>query len=122
MKTVLTGAGLILATAALFFIREATITRNLPVDADSTMEIVLRIHTNDERAEHRTLAEALFSVCQLQVDATRVAGPAPRGDGTFGFRLRPTLDESDRRQLEGCIEDARIDHVQGDVLSLRRTS
>lgn len=123
MKAVLVVVGLFTATAAVFYLREATMTRHVAVDSGTAMEIVLRIHTNNESAERRTLAEALFSVCQLQVDATRVAGPIRRGDGTFSFRLRPALDESDRRQFEGCIEDARIDHVQGDVLSfVRRVS
>lgn len=118
MKVVLTVVGLLAATASVFFLREATMTREEPVDPDTALDVELQIHTtrHDDR-EH--LADTLFSLCELEVDSTTTEGPVPQGDDVFSFRLSPTLDESDRRQLEGCLEDARIDHVQGDMLSLQ---
>lgn len=120
MRVVATVVALVAATAGIFVLREATITREVTTASHTEMEVRLRIHTNEEGADPERLADSLFSLCRLQVDAVRSAGPEPVGGGVFAFRLRPTLDESDRRQLEGCIEDAHVDHVQGDVLTLRQ--
>lgn len=40
------------------------------------------------------------------------------GDSRFQFRLQPTLDEAGRRQLVGCLQDIRIDHVLANVVSI----
>lgn len=42
----------------------------------------------------------------------------PVGDSRFQFRLQPTLDEAGRRQLVGCLQDLRIDHVLANVVSI----
>lgn len=120
MKAVLTALAVVGAAFGVFLLREETITRQEPATPGTRMEVVFRIHTNRDGHDIPASAAGLFAVCRLQVDAAPVSAPTPAGDDTFVVTLSPTLDESDRRQLEGCIEDASIDHVQGDVLSLRR--
>lgn len=118
MRPVRTVVGLLAAAATIFLVRDATITREEPVDPETALDVELRIHTRSD-TDPEELADILFSLCQLEVDASTTEGPVPQGDDVFSFRLSPTLDESDRRQLEGCLEDARVDHVQGDLVSLR---
>ena len=48
--------------------------------------------------------------------------PRPLGDGIYEARLVPALDESNRRQFRGCLEDWTLDHVLVDVLSLESTA
>lgn len=38
--------------------------------------------------------------------------------GRYRFRLQPALDVADRRQLTGCLQDLRIDHVLANVVSM----
>jgi lactate dehydrogenase-like 2-hydroxyacid dehydrogenase len=40
------------------------------------------------------------------------------GDGRFRAVLTPAMDETNRRQFRGCVEDFMIDHVQIDVIQL----
>ena len=40
------------------------------------------------------------------------------GDGRFRAVLTPAMDETNRRQFRGCVEDFMIDHVQIDVIEL----
>jgi hypothetical protein len=35
--------------------------------------------------------------------------------------LQPALDETNRKQLRGCLEDWTIDSVRADVVSLERS-
>ncbi len=39
------------------------------------------------------------------------------GDGRYRVVLEPDLDQTDRRQLRGCIEDWTIDHLLVDVVA-----
>jgi hypothetical protein len=41
-----------------------------------------------------------------------------QGGGRFRATLSPALDETNRRQFRGCIEDWVIDHVRMDVVRL----
>lgn len=59
------------------------------------------------------LARAQIALCRTEVhDETRDPEIEHEPPAMFTFRLRPALDPSDRRQLHGCLEDARIDHLQ----------
>ncbi len=64
------------------------------------------------------MVEAQLLTCRLEVNSD-FAGPIEAlGDDTYSAVLTPTLDETDRRQFKGCVEDFIIDHLQIDVLRL----
>jgi hypothetical protein len=48
------------------------------------------------------------------------AEPQQEGnEGIFTVVLQPQLDETNRRQFKGCVEDFVIDGLQMDVLGMR---
>jgi hypothetical protein len=56
----------------------------------------------------------------MEVRASVVPGSfTDLGEGRYRFHLDPSLDDADRRQLRGCLEDARVDHFLAEVESLR---
>jgi hypothetical protein len=124
VQVVLGAAGLAVGVVGVFALREATLSTHSPVDPDSRVELVL-----DARSRHREagqtlpeMVEALVLTCRLEVSSD-VAGPIrAEGDGRFRAVLQPALDETNRKQLRGCLEDWTIDSVQADVVSLGSTS
>ena len=103
---------------AIVALRETTMTRHTPVDASTEMELVLHASSNVDDAHLDEMVEALFSTCQLQVATNPTGPPTPLGDDTYLLGMRPALDESDQRQLVGCLEDAVLDRLQATVVSL----
>jgi hypothetical protein len=58
--------------------------------------------------------------CQLEVRSNVLPDSIETiDDGRFRFVMRPGLDDSDRRQLIGCLQDLRIDNVLANVVSTR---
>ena len=107
----------ILAVAAL---REATLSTHQRVDPDSQTELVL---TADDRGAETTqslaeLVDAQVRMCRLEVTSDVVGEVAPNGGNEFRAVLRPAMDETNRRQFRGCIEDWLIDHVRLNVTTL----
>jgi hypothetical protein len=108
----------ILGVAAL---REATLSTHQPVDPESQTELVL---TADSRGAESSqslseLVDAQVRMCRLEINSDVVGEIAPQGDHEFRAVLRPSMDETNRRQFRGCIEDWLIDHVRLNVIELR---
>ncbi len=120
MKAVLTMLLALGVVAAIVLLREATMSRHTPVDRDTEMHFVIQATSNVEGARLDEMVEALFFVCQLEVATDPHGGPTDLGAGRFLLRVRPTLDESNRRQIAGCLEDAKVDRLQAQVLSMRQ--
>lgn len=101
---------------------EATMTRYEPVPAGSRMAVVVEAHTKGYTLFSRLqMTRSLFLVCRLQANTTvldeefHVLAP-----DSFRFVIEPALDESDQRQLHGCLEDARVDQLQLKVNDIER--
>lgn len=113
-------AFLLVTGSAIPMLAEATMSKKSPVPRGSRLEVVLNAETSHEpKNTAAEMARTLFAGCRLQVPA-RVAesGFEELGGNRFRFVLEPTLNDSDRRQLHGCLEDARLQHLQADVLSM----
>lgn len=104
--------------AGTVVLRETTMTRHTPVDPTSEMELVLHASSNVPGADLDEMVEALFATCQLQVATDPLGRPTDLGADTYLLGMRPALDESDQRQLVGCLEDAVLDRLQASVLSI----
>jgi hypothetical protein len=68
------------------------------------------------------MVEAQLLTCRLEVNSDLVGDIRDDGDGRFYALLAPALDQTDRRQLQGCLEDFVIDHLQMNVVHLEVTS
>jgi hypothetical protein len=110
------GVGALLVSA----LREATLSTHQAVDPDSTIELVVRARSHNVEA-NQTLPEmvqAQLLTCRLEVTSDIVGPLRNEGDGHFRALFAPSMDETNRRQFRGCVEDFVIDGVQIDVLSL----
>ena len=57
--------------------------------------------------------------CRLEITSDIIGPIRHDGNGTFRVVLEPALDQTDRRQLRGCIEDWTIDHLLADVITFQ---
>jgi hypothetical protein len=118
---VLGGAvGLAIGVLAVLALREATLSTHERVAAGSTVELVVQAsehggETNQTLAE---MVEAQVGTCRLEVASDVVGEIEDQGGGRFRATLSPALDETNRRQFRGCMEDWVIDHVRMDVVRL----
>jgi len=102
-------------------LRQATLTVHEDVDPDTRLEIVLDASVNGE-AEHEALdmVRGLAFLCELEVHSSIVGAEVMElDDGRFRYVLEPSLDNADRRQLRGCLQDARVDHLLASVDEMR---
>lgn len=117
--------GLAVGGLLVSLLREATLSTHQPVSPYSEVAVTVhaRIH-NTER--NQTLAEAVEAqllTCRLEVasDVTeKLREPEPTAsEGEFTVVIRPALDQTNRRQFKGCVEDFVIDGLQMDVVEMR---
>ncbi len=113
---------IVVAGLAVVAMAEFTMSRDRGVDPASRMAVTVEARTRGENFFTRLeMTRALFLSCRLEVDARLVSDAMTvLGPESFRFVIRPALNESDRRQLHGCLEDARIDQLQLDVLEMER--
>lgn len=108
--------GLGIGVVGVLALREATLSTHKDVAARET-RLVLSGETKGGE-EHQTLSEmveAQVLSCRLEVESD-LARPIERlGDSRYRAVLVPALDDSNRRQFRGCLEDWVIDGVQLDV-------
>jgi hypothetical protein len=113
--------GLLVGILAVVALREATMSTHSPAARGSRVEVVIDARTRHGEPSH-TMAEmvdAQVRTCRLQVGSDLVGAVRPAGTHRFRAVLRPALDETDRRQFRGCLEDWLIDNVRIDVVALR---
>ena len=118
-RVVLGAIGLAVGVAAVLALREATLSTHEPV-AGTGIELVVSARTRGGERNQTLpeMVEAQLQTCRLEVTSD-LAGPIePLGDGRFRAVLRPAMDETNRRQFRGCVEDFMIDHVQINVLEI----
>jgi hypothetical protein len=105
--------GLGVGIVGVLVLREATLSTHEPVSGRG-MELVVHAKTKggEEGQTLSEMVEAQLASCRLEVSSD-LDGPIERlGDGRYRAMLVPALDETDRKQFRGCVEDWIIDHVQ----------
>ena len=111
--------GLAVGVAGVLALREATLSTHGSVAARS-MELVVsaRTHGGERDQTLAEMVEAQLLLCRLEVTSD-FAGPIEElRDGRFRAVLVPALDQTNRRQFRGCVEDFLTDHLQIDVIEL----
>jgi hypothetical protein len=109
--------------AAVVALREPTLSTHQPVPPGSSVELVVAAHSRGaERSQGLDeLVEAQLATCRLEINSDLIdVGPNPDGEADERYRavLEPGMDDTDRRQFRGCVEDWTIDHLSMDVISL----
>ncbi len=111
--------GLAVGIVGVLALREATLSTHEAVDARQVELVVDARSAGGEPSQ--TLAEmveAHLLTCRLEVTSD-LAGPIESlGDGRFRAVFEPAMDETNRRQFRGCVEDFIVDHLQINVLEL----
>jgi hypothetical protein len=111
--------GLGIGVVGVLALREATLSTHEKVAARET-ELVVSARTEGGEKSQRLpeMVEAQLLTCRLEV-ASDFDGPIERlGSDRFRAVLVPALDETNKRQFRGCVEDFIIDHLQINVLEL----
>ena len=118
---VLALVGVTIGMVSVIALREATLSTHDEVIApDSQIEVVMKADIKGEE-EHQTIDElvtAQVTYCRLEVESDLVGPIERRDDGKFVAVLSPAMDQSNRRQFRGCLEDWALDHLRLDVTSL----
>jgi hypothetical protein len=112
--------GLTIGAVAVLALREATLSTHQPIDPDSRLDVVLEVEV---RGAERTqtpfeITEALLLACRLEVNVDPLGEVEHVDTDVYRTTLQPSLDETDRRQFKGCLEDWTIDHLLVDVLEM----
>jgi hypothetical protein len=119
-RVVLGTIGIALGGASVLALKEATLSTHHVVDKDTRAVIVLEARSKGaERGRPLSaMVETLLLQCRLEVAHTELEGEIQHRGDRFEATLRPSLDETNQRQLRGCLEDWSIDHLMIDVLSI----
>ncbi|NIH70121.1 hypothetical protein [Modestobacter marinus] len=109
-------------TVGLLLLRAELMTVDLDEAEGSFTDVVVAAQVtqeDDPAAVREEMTRGLVSTCRLLVNADVVAESFRTvADGVFAFRLRPGLDEFERRELRGCLSDTRVQHLLVDVRHL----
>ncbi len=119
LRLLLGVVGVAIGIVGILALREATLSTHESVAAART-ELVMSADTKGGERNQTLpeMVEAQLKTCRLEV-ASDVDGPIESlGDGHFSAVLVPALDETNRRQFRGCMEDWVIDHVRINVTEM----
>ncbi|MDT0275469.1 hypothetical protein [Blastococcus goldschmidtiae] len=121
MKKLLIGLVVVaLGTAGLLALRAELMTVSVEQPEGSYTDVVVAAEVKQEDPGVRPeMTRGLVSTCRLLVNSDVVEDSfVALSEGVFTFRLHPGLDEFDRRELRGCLSDARVQHLQVEVRHL----
>lgn len=119
LRLLLGAVGVAIGIVGILALREATLSTHESVTAAQT-ELVMSADTKGGERNQTLpeMVEAQLKTCRLEV-ASDVDGPIESvGEGNFRAVLVPALDETNRRQFRGCMEDWVIDHVRINVTEM----
>jgi hypothetical protein len=118
-KLLLGAVGLAIGIVGVFALREATLSTHEPVEAEEMELVVSATSRNAERGQTvAEMVEAQLLACRLEVTSDLVGPIEELSDGNYRAVLAPAMDETNRRQFKGCVEDWMIDGVRLGVVSL----
>jgi hypothetical protein len=121
LRVVAGAVGLTIGILLVIALREATLSTHQPVPANSRIEVVVTARTRDAEPGHTLdeMVEAQLLACRFQVNSNVVGNIEHQGSGRYRAVFAPTLDETNRRQFRGCLNDWLIDHFRMHVVHMR---
>jgi hypothetical protein len=113
--------GFAIGIVVVIALREATLSTHQPVAANSRIEVVVTARTRDAEPGHTLdeMVEAQLLSCRFQVNSNVVGNIEHQGNGRYRAVFTPTLDQTNRRQFRGCLNDWLIDHFRMHVVRMR---
>lgn len=121
----LAGRALVLAfaVAGVPLLRAEVMTVHAPGPPGSQTRFVLEAETREDQAHLLEMTRSLVSVCRLLVNGD-VTERSFTGDdrGVFSFAVEPGLGEFDVREMRGCLQDTRVQHLLVQVRSVETVS
>jgi hypothetical protein len=99
-------AGMVIGVLVM---REALETRHEVMPPGSHLVVDASASVRGPREHAPSLARGLVAACIVEAATdSQVVRFTWQGKGRFRFVAQPALDEPDRRQLQGCLEDLRV--------------
>lgn len=122
LRIVITLAVLVLVGGGVWQLRSATMSTHVDMPPESQLAVTVDAETRQSESG-QSLADMVMGkvlMCRLEVVTSDPVGPlVPQADGRFRFVLQPSLDDTDRIQFRGCLEDWNVDHLLLDVVEMR---
>jgi hypothetical protein len=113
------GVAAALALTGVLLLRVELMTVEVEQPEGSYTDVVVSAAVREDPEVREEMVRGLVSTCRLLVNADVVAESFLTVEpGVFAFRLRPGLDEFDRRELRGCLSDLRVQHLRAEVRHL----
>ena len=111
--------GLAVGVLGTIALRDATLSTHEAVEPGSTVDVVVSARSKgaEQGQTIPEMVEALLLSCRLEVKSDIVGPIREEGDDRFRVTLEPAPDDTDRRQLRGCLEDWTIDQLWVDVVA-----
>jgi hypothetical protein len=107
----------VLAAAAVDALGDRAQNRPDALVAGTTTRVVFDVDTYDAEQPADQSARALWYMC-AQTIPNQIVSVDVDGTGTATAVVTPGLGDHGRKRIEGCLKDATIDRVRGDVLSI----
>jgi hypothetical protein len=118
-RVVLGLIGLGIGVVAVLALREATLSTHQRVTGRGMELVVSAKAKGGEKSQTLSeMVEAQLLTCRLEVNTDLDGRIEPLGSGRFRAELALALDQTNRRQFRGCLEDWIVDHLQVDVVQL----
>lgn len=120
LRALLGAVALALGVGGVLALREATLSTHYYVGRGTEAVVVLdaEIKGGEPGQTLDESVEALLLMCRLEVARSTPERIDAQGGGRYRVVLRPGLDQTNQRQLRGCLEDWTIEHLRVDVVSL----
>jgi hypothetical protein len=112
--------GLAIGVLLVIALREATLSTHQPVPRNSKIAVVVTARARGAESGHTLdeMVEAQINACQFQVNSSVVGDIEDEGNGRYRAVFSPTLDQTNRRQFRGCLNDWLIDHFRMHVVRM----
>ena len=111
----------IVAAAAVVLLRAELMTVHVEMAEGSRTQFVVEARTREDPRLLHEMTRGLVSVCRLLVNADVVQRSFQRTGDDFAFVLEPGLDEFDLREMRGCLQDTRVQHLLVEVVAAETT-
>lgn len=124
--------GVVIGIGLVLSLREATLSTHQYVEPDSRSVVDLHARSRNREGSQSLdeMVEAVLLLCRLEVNSDLVesevhdvgsgsdADDYERDEGQYRAVFQPGLDQTNRRQLRGCLEDWTADQVLIDVVAI----
>lgn len=123
----ITAGGLVAVLAAAILVGiQLLVSVPEPPDPGRTVTVDLLVMRRNLEQPDREVGFALWSVCRVRVPETvqldSLDSTDPADPAQLRLRMSPAPGESDTREFVGCVQDAVIERVRADVLTVSLSS